>query len=371
MKILFLGDYSGFHASLAAELRKEGHDCTVVSDGSLHMDTRRDIDISRETGFINSFRYVAKIFKLLPNLKGYDAVQLINPGFLHLKPGKLRYIFDRIKKQNGRIGLTLAGSDSLFVKTCMEGKIFRYSEFKNGDELTGFSKQNQEIITQWLAPELSEYCKYVYDNINLALSALYEYHKAAEQYFIGKPLEYIGIPVDTDKIEFRPLKAESNRPLNILVGVKSKMADLKGLNQLLAAAKAVEKDFPERCHVEVATDLPLDKYLEKLSQADIVIDQLYSYTPATNALQTMAAGKIAVSGAEREFYDFIGEEKLRPIINVTPDSAKIYQTLSDLVNLPPEHLTKLSYEGREFVEKYNSTQKVTNRFKKAWEKVMV
>lgn len=39
MKILFVGDYSGVHANLAAELRRRGHKVTVVSDGGLHMQT--------------------------------------------------------------------------------------------------------------------------------------------------------------------------------------------------------------------------------------------------------------------------------------------------------------------------------------------
>ena len=43
MKILFLGDYSNLHACLSEELRKRGHEVTLVSDGSRYMQTACDI----------------------------------------------------------------------------------------------------------------------------------------------------------------------------------------------------------------------------------------------------------------------------------------------------------------------------------------
>ena len=58
MKILFVGDYSGYHASLAAELRRRGHDVTVVSDGNKYMDTARDVSLDRKPGFIGSLKYL-------------------------------------------------------------------------------------------------------------------------------------------------------------------------------------------------------------------------------------------------------------------------------------------------------------------------
>ena len=72
MKILFVGDYSGFHATLAAELRRGGHDVTVISDGSRCMDTVRDIDLRRTPGLLGGVAYMRRLFKLWPGLKGYD-----------------------------------------------------------------------------------------------------------------------------------------------------------------------------------------------------------------------------------------------------------------------------------------------------------
>ena len=48
-------------------------------------------------------------------------------------------------------------------------------------------------------------------------------------------------------------------------------------------------------------DVPYTEYLERLGKCDVLLDQLYSYTPATSALLAMAQGKVAVSGGEEEF----------------------------------------------------------------------
>lgn len=367
MKILFAGDYSGFHGTIAAELRRQGHECTVMSDGSRCMDTNRDIDIKRTPGMIGSLKYLAKLLALTPRLKGYDIVQIINPGFYHLKPEKLKWFFKRLKTQNGMICLSLAGSDSKIVDALINDSPLRYSEFKIGDRPTKYTLENKATIDEWLAKGLKDYCNYVYDNVDGVVSALYDYHVIGEKN-ISVPIEYGGIPVDVDGIQ-ADCRIGEREKLKMLVGIKSEMETFKGTDILLEAAKAVERRHGSKLEVDVARDLPLNEYLEKLKEADIVLDQIYSYTPATNALQTMAMGKITVSGAEPEFYEFIGEDALHPIINVTPYRAEIEDKLEELIMQPADVLRKLSEDGRRFVEKHNSSEVVAKRFLKAWERM--
>lgn len=82
MKILLIGEYSNVHATLAKGLRKLGHMVTVVSNGDFWKDYPRDIDVSRGNGKLSGIQLLIKIISLLPQLKGYDIVQLINPLFL-------------------------------------------------------------------------------------------------------------------------------------------------------------------------------------------------------------------------------------------------------------------------------------------------
>ena len=82
MRILFAGDASNMHNALAHELRKMGHEATVASDGSRWMDTHRDIDLSRQPGFMGTLRYLLDIKRALPQMTGYDVVEIASPIFL-------------------------------------------------------------------------------------------------------------------------------------------------------------------------------------------------------------------------------------------------------------------------------------------------
>ncbi|MCM1005938.1 MAG: glycosyltransferase [Prevotella sp.] len=365
MKILFAGDYSNFHVTLARELRRRGHSVTVLSSGNRCMDTERDIDISRKPGIIGSFAYLNRLFKLIPSLKGFDIVQLINPNFLDLRPGKIRYFFNILKANNKHIGLSLAGSDPVTVKGCVEDNLFRYSEFRIGMEKSPYAKGTPGIEYRWLNGTMGDHCRYIYENSNVAVSALYEYHIAAKPYLREK-LAYAGIPVDLDSIKSVPFTVPADGKVNLMVGIKSEYELFKGADRLLAAAREVERMHPDKCRVLIARDLPYKQYLEMLNDAHIVLDQLYSYTPATNALETMAMGKVSVSGAEPEYYDFIGEKELHPVVNVVPDDESIVDTIKTLV-LSPDDMRRRAAQGREFVAKHNSSKVVTDRFIAQWD----
>ncbi len=358
MKILFIGDYSNFHATLASSLRRMGHDTVVVSSGSRCMDTRRDIDLSRSNGRCGAVRYLCNIISLLPRFSGYDVVQLVNPNFLELKPDKIRYFFDRIKKQNATIGLSLIGNDPYYVAACCKGDTFRYSEYRIGDIPAPFAVTSPHNETSWTSPEMMSHCQYIYDRIDSAISCLYEYHIVGMRYLAHR-LAYTGIPIDTETIKYAPLHIDDK--VNIFVGVKSEMITFKGTDRLLAAARRVESEYPHKCRVVLVEDLPYDEYMKRLEASHIVLDQIYSYTPATNALGAMAMGKIAVSGAEPEYYDFIGEKELYPIVNVLPDDDDIYRKLVDLIT-DSDRLQRLSSDSRRFVEKHNAAMSVAQRY---------
>lgn len=364
MKILLMGDYSGFHATLARELRRRGHLVTVASAGSVCMDTERDIDLRRRPDLSGAFSYLGRLFRLWPTLKGFDIVQLINPIFLHLRPGKVRYFFNQLRQQNAHVCLSLAGTDPVFVKGCIEDDLFRYSEFRIGAEKTEYARSTPGLEYRWMNGQMGDYCRYVYDNCQAAMSALYEYHVASRRY-LGERLHYTGIPIDLDDIAEAPCGTGADDKLNLFVGIKSECEVMKGADRLLAAAREAERLHPDLCRVVVAKDLPYNEYLERLRSADIVLDQLYSYTPATNALEAMAMGKVVVSGAEPEFYDFIGEKELHPVVNAVPDDKILLDTLLSLIT-DRAGLQERAAMGREFVHRHNSAAVVADRFLSQW-----
>lgn len=368
MKILMLGDYSNLHACLAAELRKRGHDVTLVSDRGGYMGTDADQELRRRPGAVGSFRYLYRVMASLPQWTGYDVVQLINPVFLKLKPGKLRMIFDILKKNNRSVFLTLCGNDHFFVKDCTESDLFRFSEFRIGKEKTPLVQTEPMRESGWLIPEHATYTRYLYDNIDGAMSVLPEYDMSARRHMDADKLVFTNLPVDVKSMDFTEM--EQDGPVKVLVGMRGNMEIQKGTAKMLDICRNIEKEMPDACRVEVVRNLSLHDYLEKLRQSHLVIDQLYSYSPATNALQTMAFGRISASGGQPEYYDYLHETS-RPIFCLSPleDDAIIESRLRLLIS-DRSRMAGMAEEGRRLVEKHNDVRRIAPIFEEHWQKMM-
>ena len=115
MRILLLGEYSNVHATLAEGLRQLGHEVTVVSNGDFWKDYPRDIDVSRPKGRLGGVRLMMRILHLLPRLRGFDVVQLINPMFFELRAERLFPIYRYLRRHNGKMVLCAMGMDYYWV----------------------------------------------------------------------------------------------------------------------------------------------------------------------------------------------------------------------------------------------------------------
>lgn len=111
MRILLLGDASNFHNTLAGALRKLGNEVILASHGSHWMNTRRDVNLRRGDGFMGTLGYMFKLMVNLPSFRGYDVVQVTNPIFVDLKPEKVSFIFDYLRRHNGKVVYEALGTD--------------------------------------------------------------------------------------------------------------------------------------------------------------------------------------------------------------------------------------------------------------------
>ena len=107
-----------------------------------------------------------------------------------------------------------------------------------------------------------------------------------------------------------------------------------------------------------------------LEEADVLVDQLYSYTPAMNALAAMARGTVVIGGGEEEYYDFIGEKELRPIINVRPHDDEYNLNVLREALLTPGRISKMSRESAAFVRKHHDYIKVSQQYLKMYEQLL-
>ena len=368
MKILFLGDYSNYHRCLAEALRRMGHDVTVVSNGSRWLNTHRDIDVSRKGGGrIGGLLLWLKLQLLSHRFTGYDVVQINSPTFVDLRPEKVRRLFDFLKRNNRSVFMTAMGNDTPFVKMCIENDSpLRYNEWQIDGAPGPHRVESPMSLDSWLQPSIAAHCDYIYEQVDGVLTALYEYHLSCRRIVPRERLAYAGIPIDASTLK---VEVERNVPrkLKLFLGMHRDRQVEKGTDRLLAAARRVVEEYPEECELEVVENVPYDEYLSLMCYSHVILDQLYSYTPATNALLAMAQGLTAVTGGEAEYYDFIGEKELRPIVNAEPDDERLYESLKELV-LNKERVIENIDANREFVRRHNDAQVVAQRFLDFWQK---
>ena len=134
---------------------------------------------------------------------------------------------------------------------------------------------------------------------------------------------------------------------------------------MLKAAEDVAARYIEQVTLKVAEGVPFAQYEKMLNESDVLLDQLYSYTPAMNALLAMSKGIIVVGGGEPENYEIIKETELRPIINVEPTYESVYQELEKLV-LHPERIPELKKQSIEYIKKHHDYVKVAMQYLDFW-----
>lgn len=371
MRILFMGDASNMHNCLAGQLRRLGHDVTVASHGSRWMNTERDIDLFRPAGHWGAVRYLARIVGALPKLRGFDIVQLVNPIFLDLKPAKVRPVFDYLKRHNRAVVLSALGTDYVYYAACHDGHTYRYSDYFVGSEpspYVGSPEYHAQEQDNWRQPFMKRHNDYIVDRIDGAVACLWEYYVAYRP-VLGNRVAYAGIPIDLDTVDYTPLEREPQR-VRFFLGIQRDRTLIKGTDRLLDALRRVHDRHPDKCEMEVVENVPYHEYVERMRSSHVLLDQIYSYTPATNALLAMAQGLVAVSGGEPEYYDLIGERDNRPIINVDPRVEGDIDRQLEHIIAHKRLLPEMSRNSRAFVERHHNVADIARRYLDFWNKIL-
>lgn len=372
MRVLLLGDASNYHNCLAKGLRTLGHDVIVASDGSTWMGTERDINLGRPLpGKAGGALLTAKMEWLMASgrLKGWDVVHVGTPYFMQLLPKRLKRIFDHIRKHNRLVVNSAYGTEPYWIDYCLDPTAMRYNEWRVGNEPSPLALHRSDLMQAWNTTEMRSYNEHVFSHFDGATSALWEYHQEILRHFPAEKCAYAGIPIDTDSLALRPEIDTVPRKVKIFLGAHRERMVEKGTDRMLAAAKRVAEHYPDLCELTYVESVPYKEYVGMMLSSHVILDQLYSYTPATNALLAMAQGLVAVTGAEPEYYDFIGETDNRPIINCFPDDEALYDTFVDIVH-HPERIPAQARASRAFVEKHNALTTIAIRTQSLWHRLL-
>jgi glycosyltransferase involved in cell wall biosynthesis len=372
MRILLLNDYSGLHATLAKGLKELGHDVTVVSGGNGWRNYPRDISVVRgSSSHWDGIRYLLKVWRLLPRLKGYDIVQLINPIFFDLRPERLFPIYRYLRRHNKKMVLGAFGEDSYWARTCVEKKPLRYSDHNIGEQVRT-DPASTRLMDEWIGTSHERLNQMIANDCDGIVACLYEYWVVYQPLFPRKTT-FIPLPIEraerqhTDrstKGREREGKEEGEKrkeKTRIFIGIDAKRSDYKGTDIMLKAAEDVQRRHPDKMELVKVVSVPFAEYQRLMEGSDAILDQLYSYTPSMNSLLAMSKGIIDIGGGEPENYEIIHEEELRPIINVEPTYESVYHELEQLV-MHPERIPELRQQSIEYVRKHHDYQKIAQQY---------
>lgn len=359
MRILLIGEYSNVHATLAEGLRALGQQVTVVSNGDFWKDYPRDIDLSRRPGKWGGLAYLAKTMATLHKLRGYDVVQLINPMFLELKAERIAPIYKYLRKHNKKVFLGAFGMDYYWVHENITRMPLRYSDFNIGNRLRNDEPAMRER-RDWIGTAKESLNKMIAEDCDGIIAGLYEYWACYGPLFPHKTT-FIPFPIKPKTQPMAYQEGSAPHPLRLFIGISKGRSAYKGTDIMQEAAQAIKTKYPHLVELRIAEGVPFNQYTQMMNGSDAILDQLYSYTPSMNPLEAMSRGIICVGGGEPENYDILGDNDLRPIINVEPTRESVYNALEWMATHLDE-MPRLQAESIAYTERYHHYVKVAQQY---------
>ncbi|RWW92088.1 glycosyltransferase [Flavobacterium cerinum] len=378
MRILLIGEYSRLHNSLKEGLLALGHEVILISDGDGFKQYPSDFLITPKTlskGFLNIPRQIIfrifkydiaqlergmRFYKLLPKLKNYDVVQLINEAPIKTSKPFEKYLLNKIIKQNKKTFLLCCGMDYTVVKY-MADKKPRYSIMDPFFKDISLIKEYR-IMFEYISKGHKKLHDFLYSKITGVIASDMDYYVPllGNSKFMG----LIPNPINISKLEYN--EPVINGPIIIFMGINRWIYNQKGIPYFEKALTIVKAKYQEKIEIVIAESLPYNDYIKLYSKAHILLDQVYAYDQGYNALEAMAKGKVVFTGAEKEFMEHYNLIE-RVAINALPDVDYLVNELSLLIENPDE-IIAISKRTRAFIEKEHEHIVVAKKYIEKWSK---
>jgi hypothetical protein len=357
MKILLIGEYSSLHKNLKDGLIELGHQVTIAADTCGWMDIKPDIPFSSIfNGYLGKIdSYIIKPLQALPQLHGYDVVQFMNPLILQPKTLPLiKYFFKNLIKNNGKSFLLAAGDDSYFATITNDN--LRYSPWPDAIQYDGFSPAT------WKSQCIIDWNRELISLVDGVIPIMYEYEYGYKFSNISNLVPIIPIPVNLKTIKYK----ENTIKDKILFFHGLNRYGFKGTKYIEEAFKIVQNKYPNDVNCRINGKMPLNQYLELLTQVNVALDQTSSYSYGVNAVYSLAMGHVVMSGSEPESMAGFGVTK-SPVINIKPSASQIVSQL-ELVLEHRNKINELGYASRKYAEELHDHIKVAKKYIYAWTK---
>ena len=236
--------------------------------------------------------------------------------------------------------------DHFWVNECRTRMPLRYSDFNLGNQL----RHNADALREtadWIGTTKEQLNKLIANDCDAIIAGLYEYWVCYQPLFPDKtvfipfPIKMPNPPTDLTHIGTK---------VKIFIGINKSRHAYKGTDVMLAAAMKLVEKYPNKVELVKAESVPFAEYQRLMDGCDLILDQLYSYTPSMNPLLAMSKGIICVGGGEPEAYELLQEQHLHPIINVLPNEEDVFRQL-ELAITNKEELMKRKVQSVLYVDK--------------------
>jgi len=376
MRILLLGEYSRLHNSLKEGLVALGHEVILVGSGDGFKQYPADYSVEpkwSKSKLINIFRQIifritkfdiAKIetgirfYFLLPKLKGFDVVQLINESPIQtLKKWEL-FFLKKIVTNNTKLFLLSTGVDYLNVKYWFqhkEEKSILQPLFENPE-----LKKEYQYVLDYLTKSHQKIHDYIYKNCRGIIATDVDYLIPLKEN--PKLIDLLPNPVNLNKLAYQKLNIDEK--IIIFMGINQWSYHQKGIVYFEKALEIIQEKYKDRVEIKIANNILYTEYINLYNKAHILLDQMHGHDQGYNALEAMAKGKVVFTNASAAFekYYYI-EEKIA--IHAKPDVEYLVAQLCYLIENPKE-IVAIGERGRAFIERKHDYLKVTKSYINAW-----
>nr|WP_315145898.1 glycosyltransferase [uncultured Flavobacterium sp.] len=377
MKILLVGEFSRLHNSLKEGLLSLNHAVSIIGSGDNFKEFPVDYSIAPRIFLSSSLlkffnKVFFKLFKsdlqllekgirfycLLPKLKNYDVVQLINSDAIETYPFASRYLLNKLFKQNKKISLLICGEETPIIEYLLK-KEMKYSILSPlfADQNL---KKNFNYSLKYVQPNYRKTFDFIMGKSSSIITSDIDYKIPMEK--LGYNSHFIPNPINTDKIKLKLLKIENK--IIIFLGINESSSVKKGSEFFEKALAIIKEKYPNQVETIITRSIPYKQYIEAYDKAHILLDQIYSYDQGYNALEAMAKGKVVFTGVENEFYkQYNLTEKVA--VNALPDVDYLVNELSNLIENPNE-IIAIGKRARTFVEKEHHYLQITEKYLETW-----
>lgn len=354
LKVLLVGEFSALHLNLKEGLIELGHESYVAAFGDGFK--KVPVDISFDSKFPGFLGKIDRRFRPLINLslmKNFDVVQLINPFAFQMSYFPRDYFIERIIRNNKKFYLLGAGDDAYFWR--FGRKVLSYGPFDD------FLKFDLNQKSYFMESEASfTFNKKIVNLSNGVIPIMYEYEVSYEGE--KKRLNTIPIPININRVPYK----ENTIGTKLVIFHGLNRYGFKGTRHVEEAFRYLSKKYPNDLELIIDGKMPLSEYLNLMNRANVIIDQLYSYSLGVNGVYALAMGKIVMGGAEPESLNALGV-KDSPVINLKPSAKSIIEEVEFLLE-NRSSIKDIGYQSRQFADRVHGHTKVAQRYIETWEK---